>query len=339
MGVMFLSDKIKVALYWGATCGGCDVAVLDLNEKILELAEVADIVFWPIALDFKYLDIESLEDGSIDISLFNGSIMNSENKKIAELLRKKSKVMIAFGSCSCYGGIPGLSNISNNKEVFEIVYRDTPSTENPQFVTPINKVANNGYELTLPERFDTTLALNQVVDVDYYIPGCAPNVELIEKGVGVIKQFAKTGELPPKGTVIASDKSLCDECKLNKKNVFDSKIKRPHEIIPDPERCLLEQGILCMGPATRGGCGTKCINALMPCRGCMGPLPNVIDQGAKMISAIASILGLENDSKFDQETLNGLIHQIKDPLGTFYRFTLPTSLITKNYKEKGKGVD
>lgn len=334
-----MSDKIKVALYWGATCGGCDVAVLDLNEKILQLVEVADIVFWPIALDFKYPDIESYADNSIDISLFNGSIMNSENKKIAELLRKKSKIMIAFGSCSCFGGIPGLSNISNNKEIFEVVYKDTPSTENPDFVTPKHKVANNGYELSLPERFDTTFALNQVVDVDYYIPGCAPNVELIEKGVGIIKQYAETGELPPKGAVFASNKSLCDECKLIKKNKIISKIKRPYEIIPDPERCLLEQGILCMGPATRGGCGNKCINALMPCRGCMGPLPNVIDQGAKMISAIASILGLENDSDFNKEILNELISEIKDPLGTFYRFTLPTSLINRNYKEKGQGGD
>ena len=113
-----MSDKLKVALYWGATCGGCDVAVLDLNEKILDLVGIADIVFWPIALDFKYQDIESIEDNSIDVSLFNGSIMNSENKKIAELLRKKSKVLIAFGSCSCFGGIPGLSNISNNEEIY-----------------------------------------------------------------------------------------------------------------------------------------------------------------------------------------------------------------------------
>ena len=113
-----------------------------------------------------------------------------------------------------------------------------------------------------------------------------------------------------------------------------SKIKRPHEIIADPERCLLEQGIICMGPATRGGCGTKCINALMPCRGCMGPLPNVLDQGAKMISAIASILGLDEEHDLDLETINQMISEIKDPLGTFYRFTLPTSLVKRKYKEK-----
>jgi F420-non-reducing hydrogenase small subunit len=103
--------KAKLALYWAASCGGCDVAVLDTNEKILDIAALADIVLWPIAVDFKYHHIEAMKDGEIDLCLFNGAIRNSEQEKIARLLRSKSKVMIAFGSCACFGGIPGLANL------------------------------------------------------------------------------------------------------------------------------------------------------------------------------------------------------------------------------------
>jgi len=330
-------EKVKLALYWGATCGGCDIAVLDLEEKILDVAAIADILLWPIAMDFKYKDIEALPDTHIDVTLFNGAIVNSENKEVAELLRKKSKVLIAFGSCSCFGGIPGLSNVATKDQIFKEVFKETPSTINPDYVTPKTRSKVEGHKLTLPEMFDTTKALHQVVDVDYYLPGCPPAVEMVAKAVGVIADFAKTGNLPPKGAVIASDKSQCNECKLRKEDRMVSEIKRPHEILPDPERCLLEQGIICMGPATRAGCGTRCMNALMPCRGCMGPLPNVEDQGAKMLSAIAAIFGAQDETSKDEEGMALMMEQIKDPLGTFYRFCLPVATIDRVREKGGEG--
>ena len=87
-----------------------------------------------------------------------------------------------------------------------------------------------------------------------------------------------------------------------------------------------------MGPATRGGCGSRCINVGMPCRGCMGPTAEVKDQGAKMISAIASILGVENEKDLSEDDVEKLINQIKDPVGTFYRFSLPVALVNKKRK-------
>ena len=80
-------DKLKFAIYWAASCGGCDVAILDINEKILDVAEIADIVLWPIALDFKYKDVEAMPDGSVDVCLFNGAVRNSEQVDIAKMLR------------------------------------------------------------------------------------------------------------------------------------------------------------------------------------------------------------------------------------------------------------
>jgi len=328
-----MDKKIKLAIGLGSTCAGCDIAILDLNEKILVLASLAEIVFWPTAMDFKLSDLERIGKNEIDISLYHGTVRTSDQEHIAHLLRERSKVVIAFGSCSCFGGIPGLCNLTSKEAIFETVYRDTPSTVNPDFITPKTEVKEGGYLLTLPELYEEGKALPQVVDVDYYLPGCPPAVELIDRLLPIIAKFLETGELPPKGTVIASDKTLCDECPLTKENKMISKIFRPHEIIPDPKRCLLEQGILCMGPATRGGCGARCINALMPCRGCMGPTAEVKDQGAKMISAIASILGVENEKDLSEDEVEKLVNQIKDPVGTFYRFTLPVALINRRIKE------
>ncbi len=224
--------KPKIALYWAAACGGCDVAVLDTNEKILDIANLADIVFWPIALDFKYHHVEEMADGSIDLCLFNGAIRNSEQEHIAHLARGKSKVMIAFGTCACFGGIPGLCNFTSKEEIFETVYKETASTINPEFTTPQTKISQDGHTLTLPELYNDGRALSQVVDVDYYLPGCPPAVELIEKLVPIISNFMEKGELPPKGAVIASDKTLCDECPRIKEKKMVSRIFRPHEIIP-----------------------------------------------------------------------------------------------------------
>jgi len=312
--------KPKIALYWAASCGGCDVAVLDTNEKILDIANIVDIVFWPIAIDFKYHHVEAMEDGSIDLCLFNGAVRNSEQEKIAKLLRAKSKVMVAFGACACFGGIPALANFTNRDEIFERAYLQAPSNANANNIFPQTLTNDNGYKLELPEFFDTVSTLAQVVDVDYFVPGCPPPVDIILK---LVNLFA-TGQLPPVGSVIASDKSLCDECDRIKEDKKITNIYRPHEIFPDPEKCLLEQGIICCGPATRGGCGLRCIKVNMPCRGCFGPPPGIIDQGAKLVSAIASIYqGNEEDE------IAMMVAEVLDPAGTFYRFGLADSMLKR----------
>ncbi len=327
---MKISDKkLKLAIGLGATCSGCDIALLDINEKILNLVAVADIVFWPTGIDAKQKDLENMRDGSIDVGIYHGTVRNSENEEIAKLLREKSNILIAFGSCACYGGIPGLANISTKEGIFEVVYKKTKSTENPEFVTPQTSLSFDGRTLTLPELYDTARSLDQTVEVDYYLPGCPPPVQLIELAISAIVG----GELPSKGSVIASDKSLCDECPMEREDKKISMVYRPYEIVPDPKKCLLEQGIICLGPATRGGCEAKCIKVNMPCEGCLGPLPNSKDQGSSMLSAIASILGVEEEEKISEEKLKELTEKILDPLGTFYRFTLPVAPLNRKVED------
>jgi len=323
--------KLRFALYWAASCGGCEIAVLDIDEKIIDVVAAADILFWPVAIDTKYKDVEAMKDKSIDVCFFNGAIRTSEQEHMAKLLRDKSKVFIAFGTCACNGGIPGLANITNREEIFNVAYLDNPSTENPKKTTPKTMVKVKEVTLTLPEFYDTVKTLNQVVEVDYYIPGCPPPTKIISDAIDAIVQ----NKLPEKGAVLAPLKSVCDECKFEKSEKKISDVKRVHEIKIDPEKCLLEQGIICMGPVTRAGCDAACPKAGMPCTGCMGPTPEVLDQGAKMISALASILGIEEEEKMSEEEVNNLIDKVRDPVGTFYRYTLPSSLINRKVMKRG----
>ena len=109
--------KPKVAFYWCASCGGCEEAVVDLAEGILDVVAAVDIILWPVALDFKYKDIEAMEDGSIAVSFINGAIRTEEQEHVAKLLRKKSGLVVAFGSCSSLGGIPALANLTSKRKI------------------------------------------------------------------------------------------------------------------------------------------------------------------------------------------------------------------------------
>jgi len=317
-------EKLKLAFYWAASCGGCEIAVLDINEKILDVIQIADIVFWPVAMDIKYKDVEAMSDKYIDVCFFNGSIRNSEQEHMAKLLRQKSKTLVAFGSCAHEGCIPGLANLHDRKEIFNKVYLESKSISNPKNVVPQIKTKVEEGVLKLPEFYDTVRTLDQTVEVDYYLPGCPPPVKLIANAVEAIAK----NELPPKGSVLAPLKSVCDECPRRKENKKITKMYRVHEKIPEPEKCLLEQGIICMGPATRSGCGAQCLTVDMPCTGCGGPCPNATEQGAAMISALASILGLEEEKeKYSDKDVEELMGQIKDPIGTFYMYSLPSSIL------------
>jgi len=314
--------KLQLAMYWAASCGGCDVAVLDVNEKILDIAAAADIRLWPIAMDFKYHDVEGWRDGEIDVCLFNGAVRNSEQAYLARLLRRKSKVMVAFGACASFGGIPGLANLHDRESIFQAVYGYTASTHNPEGTRPQTRLEVPEGTLTLPDFFDDVFALHQVVPVEYFVPGCPPTPKTIMTAIEAIV----TGNLPPPGSVVgASDQSVCEECgrKKSDKPVVQE-YHRPQEIRVDPERCLLEQGLTCMGSATRGGCGALCPGVNMPCRGCYGPMPRSLDMGADALAAMTTILDAA-----DEETARKKTQALADPLGTFYRFTLPVSMLRR----------
>ena len=325
--------KPKVAFYWNASCGGCEEAVIDLAEDLLKVADAVDIVFWPVALDFKKKDVEALKDKEIAVSFINGAIRTEEQEEMAELLRKKSGLVVAFGSCAHIGGIPGLANFTNRDEIFERAYKTTESTNNPEDVFPQVKTKVPEGELTLPLFFDTVKTLDQTVDVDYYIPGCPPPPDIIMDAVNAILQ----GNLPEKGSVLSPNIALCDECDRNESKPEKLEIpefNRVHQIEIDPEKCFLAQGIICMGISTRSGCGQRCINANMPCRGCFGPLDGIKDFGLRTMAGIASIFALENEENLSEEDLSKLMDKLVDPAGLFYMYSLPSSILRRKRMEE-----
>ena len=201
------------------------------------------------------------------------------------------------------------------------MYLQAVSVENPEDVIPGLQPGNENGSLGLPEFSDRVCSLDQVVPVDYYVPGCPPLRKIVISAVSTL-----LGEhLPTKGSVLAPEYALCTECP--RKDTKPEKIalksfRRPQEAVIDEEQCLLAQGLLCLGPATRAGCDAACIHGNMPCSGCCGAPGRVRDQAAKAISAIASLIDSEDEQEIDR-----ILNSIPDAVGTLCRYNLPSSML------------
>ncbi|MCB9496158.1 MAG: oxidoreductase [Fibrobacteria bacterium] len=319
--------KVKAAIYWCSSCGGCDESIVDLGERILAIRELVDFVFWPCAMDPKTSDVEALADGELAVSLINGAIRTSEQEEMAKLLRRKSQLVVAFGSCACSGGIPALANLKSRKAIFDRAYLDSPTNVNPEGTVPVpHSLTADGYPMELPVFYDTVYELGDVIEVDYLLPGCPPNGDMVATALTAILE----GNLPPKGSILLPDIALCQSCARNETKpdqLTIQEFKRLIHVQADPVQCFLNQGILCMGPATRDGCGTPCIQGNMPCTGCLGPVGSQ-DQGARMVSALGGI-----GEAVREEDVATLLDGIPDPAGTFYRYSMSSSFLGSHRKD------
>ena len=320
--------KPKVAFYWCASCGGCEEAVVDLGEHLLEVVGLVDIAFWPVALDFKRSHVESLEDGELAVSFINGAVRSSEQEEMAALLRRKSRLVIAFGTCAHLGGVPGLANTTDRAGILERAFRTAPTVVNEEGILPstafeVDAGGKNAATLRLPELFDEVLPLDRVIQVDYYLPGCAPPPDLVQAAVKAVLE----GGLPERGSVLAPDKSLCSTCPRRDSKPDKLSLSRLHrvaEITPSRELCFLEQGLVCLGPATRTGCGERCIAANMTCRGCFGPTSGVRDQGGRFLSGLAALFETESEDE-----AAAVARDLIDPVGVLYMYGLPSSALRR----------
>ncbi len=292
----------RLAEEWFAICGGCEVTILDIGEPLLEVLKQVQIVHMPVLMDHKLYgqtgERKEMEIPEAEVGLIAGGIRNEEHKKLAQEMRKKCKTLIALGSCACFGGIPALANQYITPELLEKVYRGSVSTES-------NGLPNE----QVPPLTDRVYAVSEVVKIDLSLPGCPTTPEMVAGALLAL--------LEGKPYTISS-KSVCDECPTRREKKSVSTLKRrlePPDFVPGKPlsemRCLMEQGFLCLGPATRGGCGghdgtPRCIRAYMPCEGCFGPLSEKANPMVDMMGALSSI-GL--DPK-----------QIPDRAATFNRF-------------------
>ncbi len=249
---------------------------------------------------------------------------------MAKLLRRKSKVLVAFGSCASEGCIPGLANLNDRQSIFDAVYKEGSATapENPADCRPQQETPMPEGALHLPLFYDTLKTLAQTVEVDYYLPGCPPEADNIWAAIVAIVE----GKLPPRGAVLGPKTTVCDECKRKRSEKKIRKFHRTWEVIPDAETCLLEQGLVCCGIATRAGCGALCPQVNSPCIGCHGAPDGVEDYGARLMSAIASVIDSNDPEEIEQIISEG----IPDPVGTFYRFSLAGSLLRRKKRVESR---
>lgn len=323
-----MPEKPKLALYWAASCGGCEIAVVNLNEKILDLDAAFDFMFCPCLLDTKIKDIEALPDGAIAVTLFNGALRTEENVEMAHLLRRKSQILVAFGSCAKGGCIPALANFTTKDELLNSIYIDSFSVDNPEGIIPSGTTAFPHGDVHLPGMLGRVKHLAQEVEVDYHIPGCPPEPEQIWNAVEAII----SGNLPAKGSTIGCGTlTVCDDCDRTKEEKRITAFRRNYEFYPDPKQCLLEQGLLCMGIATRNGCGAPCTRANMPCTGCYGAPEGISDQGAKMVAALGSVMDIGDTTGLSEEAIaarvDTFLAAIPDYAGQFYKYTLASSTL------------
>ncbi len=292
----------RLAEEWFAICGGCEVTILDIGEPLLDVLSQVQIVHMPVIMDHKLFgqtgEKAEMEIPEAEVGLISGGVRNEEHKKLAQEMRKKCKTLIALGSCACYGGVPALANQYATEELLEKVYRGSVTTD------------KDGIPSTdIPAMTDRVYAVSEVVKVDLQLPGCPTTPEMVA-GALISLLEGKPFSL--------NTKSVCDECPLIREKKAVSTLKRRLEApaftpgAPLTEmRCHMEQGFLCLGPATRGGCGgsegtPRCIKAYQPCEGCFGPLSEKANPMVDMMGALATI-GL--DPK-----------QIPDRAATFNRF-------------------
>lgn len=269
---------------WFAVCGGCEVTILDVGEPLLDLLQNIEVVHMPVLMDHKLFgqkgEKSEMELPEADIGIVAGGIRNEENRKLADEMRKKVNTLIAIGSCACFGGVPALANQFKVEEIYEKVYRGSVTTDS----------APNP-DQDIPPLTDRVYAVDEVVDVDVYIPGCPTAPEIVAEALTALLE-GKEWSLP--------ERSVCDDCPTKREEKADIQLKRPFEPpVPldqkiEDSRCFMELGFLCLGPVTRSGCGgqervPRCVKGYMVCRGCFGPIRKGANPMVDMVGSLTSI--------------------------------------------------
>jgi F420-non-reducing hydrogenase small subunit len=277
-------------------CTGCHVSLLDLHERLVELLGDVDLVRSPLT------DAEEIP--VCDILLVEGAVENDLDEAVLRDARAKAKTLVAVGACATMGGVGGLRNVLDTAQLLRSVYGNegAPLQARAESDPPVPALANR------------VRAVSDVVDVDIEVPGCAPMPDVLLAALTA----ALAGE-----PFEPSSRALCAECSREHVSMLEPAsgfvsdavygVMELDEI--DPVACLLEQGVICMGPVTREGCGARCPSANVPCRGCMGSGRKEYDQGAKMVDTLAAVLPA------------GAIMFLDDLVGTGYRFGLPSSVL------------
>ena len=325
--------KPKVAFYWCASCGGCEETVVDLAEDILGVVEAVDIVLWPVAMDFKYKDIEAMPDKSITATLLNGAIRSTEQEEMARLLRRKSQFLIAYGSCAVSGGIPGLANQFPREQILKFNYEDAPDPGQRRAEDSPAVEVRGSRPRSLPARTPQRRPRAR--------PGRGGG--LLRAGLSADAEHHQGGHYGAAGGQAAAQRLRAGARHRPVRRVPAQEVQaRERQHSPNSSArtscwrtrscASWRKACVCMGPATRSGCGAQCTTGNMPCTGCFGPTSRVRDQGLKIMSSLCANVAPKEEGDIDK-----VLAGIPDPIGTFYRYGLAKSLLRRKVNLPANG--
>ena len=155
--------KPKISSDWMAGCSGCHMSLLDIDERLLEIADRADIRATPIT------DLKEPDESGVDVGILEGGINNSSNEEVAHRMRSRCKILVAFGDCAVFGGIPALRNMCGTEEALKRAYVEAESNDDQGFIPSDPELAV----------MSNVRALHEVVPVDLHVPGCPPDPDVI----------------------------------------------------------------------------------------------------------------------------------------------------------------
>ena len=155
--------KPKISSDWMAGCAGCHMSLLDMDERIALVAELAELRSTPIT------DLKHPDESGVDVGILEGGINNTSNEEVARLMRSRCKILVALGDCAVFGGVPAMRNFFTLEETLRRAYVETESTDES------GKIPNDP-ELAVPTK---VRAVSEVVPVDVLVPGCPPDADTI----------------------------------------------------------------------------------------------------------------------------------------------------------------
>jgi F420-non-reducing hydrogenase small subunit len=282
----------RLCCEWLHACCGCEIALLNCGERLLLLLERVEIVHFPLLMDHKYPASGGLDLPEADIGLVSGAVASEEQRALLQTMRARCRVLVALGTCATHGGIPAMRNQWPLDATLATVYSYGSSEQ--ALVPP-----------AVTTQLDRVCSVDEQVRVDLCVPGCPPEPEAILAAIDTLLL-----DRPPAAT---ERKSVCETCPTQRLGTGQRTVRRFLANVegepgaePAQMRCLLEQGQLCMGPVTAGGCGGTttplCIRAHVPCRGCYGPVRPDGNPLLDMLSALAS-KGIEYRGLVDRKSL------------------------------------
>lgn len=288
--------KVRMNVEWLSACGGCDVAIVDLHEKILEVLASVEMLHFPVLTDIKNYP-------PADVGIISGAIRNEHDRHAAEKMREACKVIIAFGTCAVYGGIPGAALAHSREEILDHVYVHNKTTKTE--LIPDQQVSPLELAVT---------PIDEVIPVDLYLPGCPPHAAFIFDALLALLQGRE-----PK----AKDESVCARCKRTMVKTDVDRMHDAHEGTPDPGKCFLSQGYVCMGSVTLDRCMAPCPNIGVACSGCAGPTMQILTEPNRDIrTEIGERMSLLTKIKADE-----VVKRIEAAAKTHYAYAMATKMI------------